>query len=74
MIPFLYAKKIGRGPKEISSKRKAMGAGLLTAALTLQGVFSSGLGSLVTVILVGFLGMSAFIALIFVTGIALLII
>jgi uncharacterized protein len=59
MIPVMIVKKVGITPHEPSRPRQVAGAGLLTAALFLQGAFSGGLGTLVNVVLMGMLGMNA---------------
>lgn len=59
MIPVMIYRKIGIKPHVPSRAQKAGGTVLLTASLFLQGSFSGGLGSLVNVVLMGMLGMTA---------------
>lgn len=59
MVPLLLYKKIGLTPSRPTGRKKIIGGGLLTVAMALQGVFSGGLGSLVTIVLMGMLGMTA---------------
>lgn len=59
MIPIVLIKKIGIKPHQTNKLQKVAGGGLLTLALALQGIFSGGLGALVSVVLMGMLGMTA---------------
>lgn len=59
MIPVVILKKVGLKPGHPKLWQKFAGGGLLSLALLLQGVFSGGLGSLVNVVLMGMLGMTA---------------
>jgi uncharacterized protein len=59
MIPVVIFKKVGIEPHNPTKVQKLTGAGLLTTALVLQGVFSGGLGTLVNVVLMGMMGMTA---------------
>lgn len=59
MVPVLYFKKIGITPHRPTPRRRLIGGGLLTLALFLQGAFGGGLGSLVNVVLMSMLGMTA---------------
>jgi uncharacterized protein len=59
MIPVLLIKKVGLKAYDPATWQKYVGTVLLTAALFLQGVFSGGLGTLVNVVLMGMLGMTA---------------
>ncbi len=59
MIPILMIKKIGLKRHKPTLAKKLAGGGLLTLALFLQGVFSGGMGTLVNVVLMGMLGMTA---------------
>lgn len=59
MVPVLHIKKVGITPHQPKRWQKFAGAGLLTLALGLQGAFSGGLGTLVNVVLMGMLGMTA---------------
>lgn len=59
MIPVLLIKKIGLDSYQPKTWQKYLGAGFLTLALFLQGVFSGGLGTLVNIVLMGMLGMTA---------------
>jgi uncharacterized membrane protein YfcA len=59
MIPVIVYKKVGLKSYKPKLWQKYAGSGLLTAALFLQGIFSGGLGSLVNVVLMGMLGMTA---------------
>lgn len=59
LVPLMIYKKVGLRPHATSRLQKGIGGVLLTISLFLQGVFSGGLGALVNVVLMGFLGMSA---------------
>lgn len=59
MIPVVIIKKVGQFEYEPSYNRKVIGAFLLIISLALQAVFSGGLGTLVNLVLMGFLGMPA---------------
>lgn len=59
MIPFLLIKKVGLSSYKPKRWQKYVGSGLLALALFLQGVFSGGLGTLVNIVLMGMLGMTA---------------
>jgi len=59
MVPILLVKKVGLKPYKPKAWQKYLGGGLLTFALFLQGVFSGGLGTLVNIVLMGMLGMTA---------------
>jgi uncharacterized membrane protein YfcA len=59
MIPLVIYKKAGLKPSKPSPIKKGLGGILLTISLFLQGVFSGGLGSLVNIVLMGMLGMTA---------------
>ncbi|MDB5178240.1 MAG: rane protein of unknown function [Patescibacteria group bacterium] len=59
MIPVLIVKKVGIEPHQPKLWQRYAGGALLTLALFLQGVFSGGLGTLVNVVLMGMLGMTA---------------
>lgn len=59
MIPLLLIRKVGIKPHHPRLWQKWAGGVFLTIALFLQGAFSSGLGSLVNMVLMGFLGMTA---------------
>lgn len=59
MIPIMIIKKIGIDAHKPKRWQQILGGGLLTFALVLQGVFSGGLGTLVNVVLMGMLGMTA---------------
>jgi uncharacterized protein len=59
MIPIMIIKKVGVVPRNPSIQRRIFGGSLLTLALFLQGVFSGGLGTLVNVVLMGMMGMTA---------------
>jgi uncharacterized membrane protein YfcA len=59
MIPLMIYKKVGIKPQTPSLARKSLGGILLTISLFLQGTFSGGLGSLVNIVLMGMLGMTA---------------
>lgn len=59
MIPLMLYKHMGTTPSNPSRKRTVLGGILLAASLFLQGAFSGGLGSLVNVVLMGMLGMTA---------------
>lgn len=59
MIPIMILKKVGVKPHQPKLGQKIVGGSLLTLALVLQGVFSGGLGTLVNVVLMSMLGMTA---------------
>lgn len=59
MIPIVILKKIGVHPHNPSRLQKISGGFLLSLALALQGVFNGGLGTLVNVVLMGMMGMTA---------------
>ena len=60
MIPVVIYKHIGTVHQNNPSKaRRVAGGILLSASLFLQGTFSGGLGSLVNIVLMGMLGMTA---------------
>lgn len=59
MIPILIVKKVGHAAQTTTKTKTYIGAVLLAVALWLQGVFSGGLGTLVNVVLMSMLGMSA---------------
>src|SRR5262249_30655353 len=59
MIPIVIYKQVGLKPSKPSPFKKAIGGILLTGSLFLQGIFSGGLGSLVNIVLMGMLGMTA---------------
>lgn len=59
MIPFLIIRKIGLKPHQPGKIKMYGGYALLSFTLFLQGVFSGGLGTLVNVVLMGMLGMTA---------------
>lgn len=59
MIPVLFVGKIGQSKKDASTMSKVVGYVLLALALLMQAVFSSGMGTLVNLALMVFLGMTA---------------
>lgn len=59
MVPFVLLKKVGYHRTNVGNGRKFAGWVLLTVALFLQAVFSSGMGTLVNLTLMGMMGMSA---------------
>lgn len=59
MIPVMAFKKMGIKRVDPSTLRKIGGGILLTLSLILQGAFSGGLGTLVNVVLISMLGMTA---------------
>lgn len=59
MIPVMIIKKVGLKAHKPSLPQKALGGSLLTISLALQGIFSGGLGTLVNVVLMGMMGMTA---------------
>ncbi len=59
MIPVLIFKKVGLKPHHPKLWQKFFGIFGLALALFIQGVFSGGLGILVNIVLMGFLGMTA---------------
>lgn len=59
MIPLLIYKKVGRTSQSTNRAKTYAGTGLVAVALWLQGVFSGGMGTLVNVVLMSMMGMSA---------------
>ncbi len=59
MIPVLLLKKLGHTATQPSTQRQAIGYGLLIPALLLQGIFGAGMGTLVNIVLMACMGMSA---------------
>lgn len=59
MIPVMVYKKVGIKSYRPKLWQKYTGGALLTVSLFLQGIFSGGLGSLVNIVLMGLLGMTA---------------
>jgi uncharacterized membrane protein YfcA len=59
MIPVMVFKKMGVEAHKPTILGKAGGGVLLALALLMQGVFSGGLGTLVNMVLIGMLGMTA---------------
>ncbi len=59
MIPVVIFKKVGVKPHHPKWWQKVAGGVLLTVALFLQGIFNGGLGTLVTVVLMSMMGMTA---------------
>jgi uncharacterized membrane protein YfcA len=59
MIPVMVFKKIGVVTRKPTMSRKLGGGVLLSLALLMQGIFSGGLGTMVNVVLMGMLGMTA---------------
>lgn len=59
MIPVMIYKKVGIKPSQPSLVKKVFGGIFLTIGLFLQGIFSGGLGSLVNIVLMSMLGLTA---------------
>ncbi len=59
MIPVVILRKVGIKPHNPTLWQKWLGGTLLTLALFLQGIFSGGLGTLVNIVLMGMMGMTA---------------
>jgi uncharacterized membrane protein YfcA len=59
MIPLIMSEKEGLQQHAVSRAKKIIGAFLMGLVLFLQGVFSGGMGSLNTVLLIYFFGLSA---------------
>jgi uncharacterized membrane protein YfcA len=59
MIPVVLLKKMGIKPHRPTRGQKIGGGALLVFALFMQGVFAGGLGTLVNMVLMGMLGMTA---------------
>lgn len=59
MVPIMLFKKVGHQKREVSKGYKIAGYTALAVAMSLQAVFSGGLGTLVNMALMGLLGMSA---------------
>lgn len=59
MIPILIFKKVGHVEQAVTPHKKILGYGLLVVAFGLQAVFAGGLGTLVIVVFMAFLGMPA---------------
>lgn len=62
MIPVMILKKVGLHASRPSLMKKLAGYILLTVSMALQAVFSGGLGTLVNMVMMVFLGMPALIA------------
>ena len=58
MIPVMYYKKLGRTSYKASPRRRSVGYVFVTAAIFMQSVFGSGMGMLVNLALVSFMGMN----------------
>lgn len=59
LIPVILLKKVGIETKEPKAWQKALAVPLLFITLLMQAIFSSGMGTLVVLVLMGFLGMRA---------------
>jgi uncharacterized membrane protein YfcA len=59
MIPVVLFKRVGYAKKDVSARSKAIGYVLLAITLFMQAIFSSGMGVLVNLSLMVFMGMSA---------------
>jgi uncharacterized membrane protein YfcA len=59
MIPIMIYRRTGVARHETTLARKTLGSGLVGGSLFIQGVFGSGAGSLVNVVLINMLGMTA---------------
>lgn len=59
MIPVLLFKKLGRTSGHPSARKQIVGYTLLAPVLALQGIFGAGMGTLVNVVLMACMGMSA---------------
>ncbi|MFT3900262.1 MAG: sulfite exporter TauE/SafE family protein [Gordonia sp. (in: high G+C Gram-positive bacteria)] len=59
MIPVTLVNHVGLESFTPDTRQKVVGTALLTAALLLQGIFSGGVGTLVNLVLMGLLGMTA---------------
>lgn len=59
LIPVMVHRRTGTVSRETSTARKSLGGMLVGASLFMQGVFGSGAGTLVNVVLMGMLGMTA---------------
>jgi uncharacterized membrane protein YfcA len=59
LIPVILLKKTGHTSYKPSPLKKGVGGVLLALSMLLQGIFSGGLGTLVNLVLMGFLGMNA---------------
>ena len=57
MVPVIYLKRLGYEQKQVSEKTRKLGYAIFTVALFLQSVFGSGLGTMVNLVLVSFMGM-----------------
>lgn len=62
MIPILIFKKVGHTKHHPSTNKKIVGYILLSLSLFLQAVFSGGMGAMVNIVMMAFLGMSALTA------------
>jgi uncharacterized membrane protein YfcA len=59
MVPLVLYKKVGLERAHPTPAKKAAGYGLVALALAMQGIFSSGMGTLVNIFLMGLVGMPA---------------
>jgi uncharacterized membrane protein YfcA len=59
MLPVMFFSKIGRTSKQPSARSETVGYILLAGTLFLQAIFSAGMGTLVNIVLMACLGMSA---------------
>jgi uncharacterized membrane protein YfcA len=59
MIPFVLLKKVGHEKRQVSDLSKAAGWVLLAVTMLIQGIFSGGMGTLVNLVLMSMMGMSA---------------
>lgn len=59
LIPVLWLRKIGIKAHDAAGWQKVLAIPLLVITLLMQAIFSSGMGALVVIVLMGFLGMRA---------------
>lgn len=59
MIPVLIVKKVGHIEQEVTPKKKVLGYILLLLSMIMFAVFAGGMGTLITIVLMAFLGMPA---------------
>lgn len=59
MVPVVLFKKVGHEKKTVSAARQSVGWLLLAVTLLVQAIFSGGLGTLVNLVLMSFMGLSA---------------
>ncbi len=59
MVPIMVYKRVGLKARQTTRRQKLIGYSLVSLALLMQGIFSGGMGTLVNVALMSFVGMPA---------------